>query len=310
MSWNCQFIPETPEAHRDSIHHICISICTLTSHTHSTLNKLHSEWKHAACWSLMCRHCVHPSTSHIHHVAVAVCFFPSFFFFFSSNHARGPTTQYYTLLHCPITTCDMSFSFLIAVGFYIYSSTLLLLEQRSRIMKHAWRVCLPWLMDQTKTNTVFQKALHAVSKLWSRRSSHSPSQLFSTPLIYVAWLFILPLSGPFVCLVCIQKIHPCHPLPTLWHKKKKKKTEGPRRGEERQLTRKLKGKKDSSPLLCKCWFFKTFLRGKLNCLTRRGKKPSQTELHTCCSNIQINYLLFKQFGFCVLSFYICRAQWI
>lgn len=175
---------------------------------------------------------------HLSHPSHCSCslFFSFFFFFFSSNHARGPTTQYYTLLHCPITTCDMSFSFLIAVGFYIYSSTLLPLEQRSRIMKHAWRVCLPWLMDQTKTNTVFQKALHAVSKLWSRRSSHSPSQLFSTPFIYVAWLFILPLSGPFVCLVCIQKIHPCHPLPTLWHKKKKKKKRGAaeRRGSWRE----------------------------------------------------------------------------
>lgn len=250
--------------------------------------------------------CTPPHLSHPSRCGCSL-FFSFFFFFFSSNHARGSTTQYYTLLHCPITTCDMSFSFLIAVGFYIYSSTLLLLEQRSRIMKHAWRVCLPWLMDQTKTNKVFQKALHAVSKLWSRCSSHSPSQLFSTPLIYVAWLFILPLSGPFVGL---QKIHPCHPLPTLWHKKKKKqKTEGPRRGEERQLTRKLKGKKDtSSPLLCKCWFFKSVLRGKLNCLTWRRKKPSQTELHTCCSNIQINYLLFNQFGICVLSIYICRAQ--
>lgn len=109
MSWNCRFIPETPEAHRDSIHHICISICTLTSHTHSTLNKLHSEWKHAACWSLMCLHCVHTPTSHIHHVELAVCLV-FLFFFPSNNHAQSSSTQFYALLHCPITTHSLLLS--------------------------------------------------------------------------------------------------------------------------------------------------------------------------------------------------------
>lgn len=164
---------------------------------------------------MLITHLPHPSCS-AHSLFI---FFLVFFLFFSNNHAWGSTTHSYTLLHHLISTGDM------VVGFYIYSSSLLLLEHRSRIVKHAWRLCLPLLMVQTKTNKEFQKSLRAVSKLWRRRSS----QLFSSPLIYVAYL---PLSGPFVCLVCIQKIHPCHPLPTLEHReRKKKKTEGPQRGE-------------------------------------------------------------------------------
>lgn len=49
-----RFILETPENTQRAIHHICISICKLTSHTQGTLNKLHSERKHAPHWSLMC----------------------------------------------------------------------------------------------------------------------------------------------------------------------------------------------------------------------------------------------------------------
>lgn len=116
MSWNCRFIPETPKAHRDSIHHICISICTLTSHTHSTLNKLHSEWKHAACWSLMCLHCVHTPTSHIHHVELAVCL--AFrFFFFPQVIIMVKAQQHNSTLYYIVPSRLTHFSFLIAVGF-------------------------------------------------------------------------------------------------------------------------------------------------------------------------------------------------
>lgn len=141
-------------------------------------------------------------------------------------------------------------------------------------------------MDQTKTSKAFQKSLHAVSKLRSRRSSHSPSQLFSTPLIYVAWLFILPLSGPFVCLVCIQKIHPRHPLPTLGHSARKKKIQSGEAAVEKAL------RFLTHPLLCK--FLKTFLRGKWNChiiFYREGKK-SQREAVTCCLNVHVCITIF------------------
>lgn len=219
---------------------------------------------------------------------------------------HNPTLSY--IVPSPL----MTYTFLIAVGFYIYSSSLLLLEQRSRIVKHAWSVCLPWLMDQTKTNKAFEKSLHAVSKLWSSRSSHSPSQLFSSPLIYVAWLFILPLSGPFVCLVCIQKIQPCHPLPTLGHRARKKKTEWGR-GEQRQPTRKPGGKDDLSS-----WLFHCSVNVNFSKLSREGnwivsqystwrkKKKSQTEPCECCSNIQICVTTFYLINFhlCVIHLYL------
>lgn len=198
MSRNCRFIPETPEAHRDSIHHICISICTLTSHTHPTLNKLHSEWKHAACWSLMCLHCVHTPTSHIHHVELAVCLV--FLFFFSQVIIMLKAQQHNSTLSYIVPSLLTHFflshrcRFLDLQPFVAASGS-----SDPGIVKHAWRVCLPWLMDQTKTSKAFQKSLHAVSKLRSRRSSHSPSQA----LLCSSHLRCLVIYPTFIWALCV-----------------------------------------------------------------------------------------------------------
>lgn len=74
------------------------------------------------------------------------------------------------------------------------------------------------------------------------------------------------------------------------HERKKQRGAAERRGSWR-------GRREEDlsswpfPLLCKCQFFKGFLRGKLNCLSISLKK-SQTELRTCCSNSQIGVTTF------------------
>lgn len=79
MPRRCQFIPETPLRAQSAIHHICIPICMLTSHTHTILNKLPSARKHVPHGAAhSCTHSVYThdhTASHIHHVVLTVCFY-------------------------------------------------------------------------------------------------------------------------------------------------------------------------------------------------------------------------------------------
>lgn len=79
--------PRDPRSTQRAIHHICISICKLTSHTHGTLNKLHSEWKHAPHWSLMCTLCVHTRPHCLPQPSRCACSL-----FFLDYHVQGSTS--------------------------------------------------------------------------------------------------------------------------------------------------------------------------------------------------------------------------
>lgn len=67
--------PRAPQRAQSAIHHICISICILTSHTYATVNKLPFVRKHAPrCTPRSWTRCVYTPT-HNHHVVLTVCFF-------------------------------------------------------------------------------------------------------------------------------------------------------------------------------------------------------------------------------------------
>lgn len=80
--------PWHPRSAQSAIHHICISICILTSHTHATLNKLPSVWKHAphrAAHSCTRSVYTHRHTApHYHHVVLTL--------FSLDDHVQGSTS--------------------------------------------------------------------------------------------------------------------------------------------------------------------------------------------------------------------------
>ena len=86
-----------PRSAQTAIHHICISICIATSHTHASLNKLPSVWKHAP-------HCTHVHAPCTHMTTPSRCAYSLFFSGWSRSRLVGHSApDPCTLFHCNVT---------------------------------------------------------------------------------------------------------------------------------------------------------------------------------------------------------------
>lgn len=182
--------------------------------------------------------------------------FVCFFFFPSNNHAQSSTTQFYTLLHCPITTHSLLLShrcrFLDLQPFVAASGAAI--QDCETCMKG-----LPPLIDGSNQNK------QSVSKI-PPCCVETLKPLFLTfsiaAFLYSSHLRCLVIYSTFIWALCVFGMYTENPSPPptanikAQGKKEKKKQRGEAAVEKtlRFLTH---------PLLCK--FLKTFLRGKQNC---------------------------------------------
>lgn len=107
MSLTLAAYPRDPSSVQTAIHHICISICMLTSHTHATLNKLPICMETCATLScsLMYTLCVHTRTRRL--PQPSRCAYGLFFWAitFEAPRAQCSWTVLYSTVKSPVFPC-------------------------------------------------------------------------------------------------------------------------------------------------------------------------------------------------------------